>query len=215
MAESLYLITLRSLYISSVASLTAFTFAVILSLITSRTPKKKAEIILGVFEALVGVPTTAVGLLVYMLLFPRGPLGVLRILYTPYAIILGEFFVALPIAFTTMFRPLHNMRESVKELVLSLGGSEKQVTKLLLRELAPVLTSSYLTSFSRAIGELGVALIVGGGIEGYTNVLTTAIALQASMGNYEYAIQLGFILISITIVLTLALKIIGEYLIWK
>lgn len=215
MTESLYLITVRSLYVSSVASLMAFTFAVILSLATSRASKKKAEMILGVFEALVGVPTTAVGLLVYMLLFPKGPLGVLRILYTPYAIIFGEFFVALPVAFTTMFRSLHDARESVRELVLSLGCSEKQVTKLLLRELAPVLTSSYLTSFSRAVGELGVALIVGGGIEGYTNVLTTAIALQTSIGNYEYAIWLGLILISVTIALTLILKIIGEYLIWR
>lgn len=215
MVESIFSVTLRSLYISSAASFFAFISAVILSLISSRAEKKKADAILGIFEALVGIPTTAIGLLIYMLLFPGGPLGSLRILYTPLAIIIGEIFVALPIAYTTMFRHFQSLRGTMRELVLSLGVPEKHTSSLLLRELSPVLVSSYLTSFSRAIGELGVALIAGGGIEGYTNVLTTAIAIQSSIGNYEYAIWLGLILIFMTIVLTLLLKFIGEYLIWK
>jgi tungstate transport system permease protein len=128
----------------------------------------------------------------------------------------GEFLVALPIAVTYMVRHFYSTRESVRELVLSLGSSdEKIITMLVLRELAPVLISSYLVAFSRAIGELGVALIVGGGIEGYTNVLTTAIALQTSMGNYEYAIWIGLVLISITMIIVLVVKLLGEYVIWK
>ena len=215
MPEPLHSIIARSLYVSFIASLLAFTAACALSLLLSQASRRKAEIALGVFEALIGVPTTVIGLLVYMLLFPRGPLGFLRLLYTPYAIIIGEFFVALPIAFTTMFRHFQSLRRDVRELVLSLGGSEGQVSRLLLRELSPVLLSSYLSAFSRAIGELGVALIVGGGIEGYTNVLTTAIAIQTSLGNYEYAIWIGLVLISITLVLVLVVKIIGEYIAWK
>jgi len=65
------------------------------------------------------------------------------------------------------------------------------------------------------MGELGVALIVGGGIEGYTNVLTTAIAIQTSLGNYEYAIQLGLILVSITVSLVVVLKLLGERVLWR
>lgn len=215
MAESIFSITLRSLYVSSVASLLAFIAATLLSLVASQLTRRRAEMVLSFFESLVGVPTTVIGLLVYMLLFPGGPLGFLRILYTPYAIIIGEFFVALPMAFTTMFRYFYSLRDSVRELVLSLGEPEKHVPRLLLRELTPILVSSYLTSFSRAIGELGVALIVGGGIEGYTNVLTTAIAIQTSIGNYEYAIWIGLILILITIAITFAVKIVGEYILWR
>jgi len=215
MVESLLSVTMRSLYVSSASSLIAFVVAIALSFYITRMGKRIVEMVTGIFEALVGVPTTAIGLVVYMLLYPGGPLGPLRILYTPYAIIFGEFFVALPVAFTFMIRHVHSAREYVRELVLSLGGLEKQVAAFLLRELTPVLLSSYLLAFSRAIGELGVALIAGGGIEGYTNVLTTAIAIQTSIGNYEYAIYLGLILILITVAIVLSLKILGEYIIWR
>lgn len=84
-----------------------------------------------------------------------------------------------------------------------------------MRELAPILLTSYLVAFSRAIGELGVALIVGGGIEGCTNVLTTAIALQASTGEYEEAIWTGLVLIAITVVVALAVRFPGGRVLWR
>jgi tungstate transport system permease protein len=215
MTESILSITVRSLYISALASFGAFIIAILISLHISRS-KKYIDMLSPIFEALVGVPTTVIGLFVYVLLCPSGPLSFLKLLYTPYAIMFGEFLVALPIAVTYMIRHFYSTRESVRELVLSLGSSdEKIITMLVLRELAPVLISSYLVAFSRAIGELGVALIVGGGIEGYTNVLTTAIALQTSMGNYEYAIWIGLVLISITMIIVLVVKLLGEYVIWK
>lgn len=215
MAESIVSIAIRSLYISSIAALAAFAIALALSFYISGLSKRWVEAIQGVFEALVGVPTTVIGLLVYMLLYPGGPLGVLRILYTPYAIIVGELFVALPIAFVSMSRHVYSSKSALRELVLSLGCSENQVHRVLIRELAPILVSSYLMAFSRAIGELGVALIVGGGIEGYTNVLTTAIAIQTSIGNYEYAIQIGAVLIAITMAIVLAVKVFGERILWR
>lgn len=215
MTESIYTVTIRSIYISSIAALIAFMSSIALSTIISRLSRKYVEIVSSVFEALVGIPTTVIGLLVYMLLFPKGPLGALKLIYTPYAIIIGEFLVAFPMAYTYMFRHYYTLREKIRELVLSLGCTEKPVFKLLLRELTPILLSAYLVSFSRAMGELGVALIVGGGIEGYTNVLTTAIAIQTSLGNYEYAIQLGLILVSITVSLVVVLKLLGERVLWR
>jgi tungstate transport system permease protein len=126
---------------------------------------------------------------------------VLGLLYTPYAVIIGEFLVALPLSVVLIARQAYEAKGTIRELVLSLGGSEKQVFYLLVRELTPAIVSTYISAFSRAVGELGVALIVGGGIEGVTNVLTTAIYLQTSIGNYEPAIQLGMILIVITAVI--------------
>jgi len=215
LAEPILFVTARTIYISSIAAFVAFAMSLALGLVLSKVSKKRVELLLGVFEALVGVPTTVIGLLVYMLTYPKGPLGPLKILYTPYAIMLGEFLVAFPLAVTYVLRSLHGLREVIVELVLSLGCPEKHATKLLLRELAPVLASTYVAVFSRAMGELGVALIVGGGIEGYTNVLATAIAYQVSVGNYEYAIQLGLILVSITILLAMALKALGGRVLWR
>ncbi|MEM0031384.1 MAG: ABC transporter permease [Desulfurococcaceae archaeon] len=210
MAESIFDLTLRSIYISSTAAAISFLLALIIALKLLDSSDKTRSIVIGVFEALVGVPTTVVGLLIYMLLSPRGPLGALRLLYTPIAIIIGETLVALPIAFTSMFRHLQSARYNVRELILALGLTRSDERSLLLRETAPILLSSYFISFARAIGELGVALIAGGGIEGYTSVLTTAIALQTSIGNYEYAIQLGCVLISITMLIIIPLRLLGE-----
>jgi len=213
--ESITSITLRSLYISSIASLIAFSLALAISIALSSLSRRRAEMVLSIFEIFVGFPTIVIGVVLYILFYPRGPLGVLGILYTPYAIIIGEFLVALPIAVTHMFRYVYELKNYVRELVLSLGGSEKHVVKILIRELVPIMVSSYLLAFSRAIGELGVALVVGGGIEGYTNVLTTAIALQTSLGNYEQAIQLGGVLIAITATIATVLKVLGEYVLWR
>lgn len=213
--ESLISVTLRSLYISSAAALLAFVSGLGVSMTLARLSRRRFEMVLGVFEALIGVPTTVIGLLLYLLLYPKGPLGALGLLYTPQAIVIGEFLVALPISVTLIARHVYELRGVVRELVLSLGGSEKQVLHLLVRELTPVLASAYVVSFSRAIGELGVALIVGGGIEGATNVLTTAIYLQTSIGNYEQAIQLGLILIGITAVIAVAVKVLGVRDAWR
>ncbi len=215
MAEGVVPITIRSIYISASASAAAFIVAVVISSYVSRS-RRRVELLTPIFESLVGVPTTVIGLLVYMLLFPRGPLGFLGLLYTPYAIMLGEFLVALPAAVTYMVRDFYVVREGVRELVLSLGVSnEKAISALTLRELAPTLLSAYLIAFSRAIGELGVALIVGGGIEGYTNVLTTAIALQTSIGMYEGAILTGLMLISITMTVVFVVRLLGEKVLWR
>ncbi|MEM3927089.1 MAG: ABC transporter permease [Desulfurococcaceae archaeon] len=214
MSEPLINIAIRSVWISSIAAFSAFITAVFICFYLTSIRGKAVDIALGVFEAMVGIPTTLIGLLVYMLIYPGGPLGPLRLLYTPIAIIIGEFLVVLPMAVTYMFKHFHGVRENVRELVLSLGVTEERARWLVVRELLPIAISTYMVSFSRAIGELGVALIVGGGIEGRTNVFTTAIALQTSIGNYEAAIYTGLVLLALTLCITVSTKLLGERF-WK
>jgi len=205
--ESLADMTLRSIWISSAAALLAFATGFPISFALAGLPRRRFEFSIGVFEILIGVPTTVIGLLLYMLIYPKGPLGPLGLLYTPQAVVLGEFLVALPVAVTLTARHVYELKAALTEL--DLGGSENQVPRLLARELTPVLLSAYVASFSRAIGELGAALIVGGGIEGFTNVLTTAIYMETSIGDYEQAIQLGLALIGVVAVVAVAIKALG------
>ncbi|MEM0453087.1 MAG: ABC transporter permease [Sulfolobales archaeon] len=209
MIDGILDIVVRSIYVSGIASFTAFLagFSIVLRVVEL----KSKTLILSIFEALIGVPTTVIGLLIYLLIFPQGPLGFLNLLYTQYAIILGEFLVALPVIVSTLFKPVETAVKDLKELVISLGGSDKEATRFILRELLPSLMSSFLMGFSRAVGELGVALIVGGNIAGSTRVLTTAIALMTSMGEYETALMLGFMLISIVLMTSIILKFLGEF----
>ncbi|MGC9121686.1 MAG: ABC transporter permease [Thermogladius sp.] len=212
--ESLLDITLRSLWISGLASLVSFIAALALSFSLARARESVANVVAGFLESLVGVPTTVIGLLTYMLLYPRGPLAPLNLLYTPWAIVIGESLVALPVSAVVLYRSVRRSLSVVGELATSLGLTSGGLFGIVAREIIPDLFTSYLVGFSRAIGELGVALIAGGGIQGYTNVLTTAIALETSIGNYEDAISIGLVLISITSLIALALKTMGER-IWR
>ncbi len=204
----------RSIYISLTAALIAFTLGALISLLMLATPRRLSEPLVGVFDALVGVPTVVVGLVVYMLIYPGGPLGFLKLLYTPTALVVSQALVALPIVVTLLYRYFEQLWGDVRELVLSLGASVNKAYLLMLRESPPALIAVYLIAFSRAIGALGAVMVVGGGIEGLTNVMTTAIAREVEVGNYENALTLGGILVVLTVGLSLVARAVGG-LVWR
>jgi len=199
-------ITLRSLAVSGTATLLAATWSIPIAYRMSKSQRLSA-IFMPVMEAIIGMPTVLVGLAMYMLLCSRGPLGALRLLYTPYAIIFGQAFLITPLLIATSFRALFHANKRYGELALTLGASERQAMRLVLTESVPGLIASIIMSFSRALGELGVALMIGGNIRGYTRVITTAIALEVSRGEFELALTLGFLLITILIITSLSLRI--------
>lgn len=143
----------------------------------------------------------------YMLLSSEGPLGFLRLLYTPYAVVLGQALLITPLLVSVSFRVLVQAHETFGELAVSLGATERQAMFLVVRESVPGLLAAIVMAFSRALGELGVALMVGGNIKGYTRVLTTAIALEVSRGEFELALALGGILVTALLATSLALRI--------
>ncbi|MEM0491301.1 MAG: ABC transporter permease subunit [Acidilobaceae archaeon] len=108
---------------------------------------------------------------------------------------------------------IESLWRDLRELVESLGAPKSAAIPLILRESLPIPLTTYLIAFSRAIGELGVALIVGGGIEGVTNMMTTAIALQTSLGNYGVGLSLGAILVLIFLSIILVLRFVGARII--
>lgn len=194
-------VTFRTLLISGSATLMSASWSIPVAYLLSR-PSKISQAISSIFEALVGIPTVLVGLLLYMLLSSSGPLGFLRMLYTPYAIIVGEALLVSPLTIATSYRALKISREKFGELALALGASESQAMRLVIVEATPGILASIVMSFSRAVGELGVALMVGGNIRGYTRVITTAIALEVSRGDYEIAICLGGVLVTIMLLVS-------------
>ncbi len=196
-------IVLRSVYISATATALAVLWSIPLSYMIA---KRRLHGVASIFEALVGVPTVLIGLVVYMLFSRSGPLGFLDLLYTPTAIILGESLLVTPLIVGTSYRILSSSIEKYGELALSLGATHTGAMLLSLEHSIPGLVSSIIMAFSRAIGELGIALIVGGNIQGYTRTITTAIALEVSMGRFEMALQLGLVLVVLTIGMALAAR---------
>ena len=205
MIKEIVEITLRSLSISGAATLLASSWSIPVAYKISRSQRLSA-FFMPIVEAIIGMPTVLIGLVMYMLLCSRGPLGIFRLLYTPYAIILGQAILITPLLIATSFRSLFHANQRYGELALTLGATERQAMKLVLTESTPGIIASIVMSFSRALGELGVALMVGGNIRGYTRVITTAIALEVSRGEFELALTLGCILITILIIVSLSLR---------
>ncbi|MCC6022445.1 MAG: ABC transporter permease [Desulfurococcaceae archaeon] len=201
---------LRSIYVSGTATLLASVWSLPTSYVL--TLKRRVGVVEAVIESLVGIPTVLLGLLLYILLSSSGPLAPLgiKLLYTPQAIILGESILVTPLMISTSYRVLKNSVVMYSELALSLGASKTQVMTLVIRESLPGVVASIIMSFSRALGELGIAMMVGGNISGYTRVMTTAIALGVVRGEFEEAIVLGLVLMAIMVVISVTLKLINK-----
>ena len=198
--------TIRSLWISGSATIISSLWSILLAYKLSRS-RGASRYIIPFFEALIGIPTVLIGLLLYMILSSRGPLGLFRLLYTPYAIILGQAILITPLITSICYRVLSSSWSTYGELAYTLGASKEQIMAIVLRESIPGIIAASVMGFSRAIGELGIALMVGGNIRGFTRVLTTAIALEVSKGEFEIAVVLGTILVVLVVVISFSLRI--------
>lgn len=203
-------IAARSLLISGLATLLAVSWSVPAAAVLASSRSRAARAVLAFLNAMIGLPTVLVGLLFYLLLSRAGPLGFLQLLYTPAAVSLGQAFLVTPLLVSLVAEHLGRVRESVTELALSLGATRLQAAATVMREAAPQILSSALVAFNRAVGELGVALLVGGNIRGLTRVMTTAIALEVEKGEFEFALTLGGVLLLVNVAVTLAVRALGR-----
>ena len=204
--ESRVSIFFRSLFISLSATLIAlslgFPAGVLLGLYEGRLKTLLSAIING----LMGIPTVVRGLILYLLFSRYGPLGFLGLLYTPIIIIIGESLLVFPIIASLTMSIVERHRE-YRELIEMIGLKGSEAYSLFLWELRIPLIATFFTAFSRAITELGIALIVGGNLEGYTRTITTAIALYVSMGLIDDSIKLGLSLLALIFTLSAIAKL--------
>ncbi len=203
-------ISLRSLYVSSLATLLGLGWSMPLAYIMAGSKSKAARLAVAAVNALVSVPTVIIGLVLYMVLSRSGPLGFTGLLYTPQAISLGEALLITPLLISLFHDVFREYRGRYWELAMTLGATQGQAAILVAREAFPRLVTATLIGFGRAIGELGVALMVGGNIKGYTRVITTAIALEVSKGEFETAIALGAVLLSLVVGVVAAAKVLNR-----
>ncbi len=159
------------------------------------------KIILIIINSLMGIPPVVVGLIVYFIFASGGPLGILQLLYTPSAMIIAQTIIIFPIiaslSHEIFSKNWYEFKDQIRSLNIPFLGS----VKLLFNHSYFLLITTLLSAFGRAISEVGAVMIVGGNIDHYTRVMTTAISLETRMGNLEYAMALGLVLISITIII--------------
>nr|WP_295083141.1 ABC transporter permease [uncultured Roseateles sp.] len=141
------------------------------------------------------LPSVLVGLMVYLLLSRSGPLGHWGLLFTPWAMVLAQAVLILPVVAALARSRLAEAMEEGGEQLRSLGASASQAALLLVWHQRSALLVVLLSAFGRAISEVGAVMVVGGNIEGFTRVMTTSIALETSKGDLPRAIALGLTLL--------------------
>jgi tungstate transport system permease protein len=146
-------------------------------------------------NTLMALPTVVVGLTVYSFVSRRGPLGPLNLLYTPNAMVIGQFILATPIIAALTISAIHGIDKNVAETALTLGASRRQAATMVLLEARFGILAAIVAGFGRIIGEVGAAMMLGGNIRHFTRTISTAIALQTSMGEFAVGIALGIILL--------------------
>ena len=155
-------------------------------------------------NALMGLPSVVVGVLVYLALSRSGPFGEFGLLFSPAAMIVAQSMLVVPlIAAVTRQIVEDAWRDYAPELSL-IGISRAQAVALLLTDCRFSLIVATLAGLGRAMSEVGAVMIVGGNIDGYTRVMTTAIALETSKGDLALSIALGLVLLVIIFALNVA-----------
>ena len=168
------------------------------------------RILVVVVNALLGLPPVVVGLALYLVLSHSGPLGALRLLFTPGAMVLAQTVLATPIVTALVHRAVADLWADYGGALQVDGATRLRAIPALLAMGRKQMLTAALAGFGRTISEVGAILVVGGNIAGYTRTMTTAIALETSKGNLSLALGLGFVLIGISIAVSATVFALGS-----
>ncbi len=171
-----------------------------------RFPAKGA--VISLLNTFMGLPPVVVGLFLYLLLSRSGPLGFLGLLYTPVAMMAAQTILALPIVASLSHSAVVGVDPIIRQAAMTLGASPLQVSWTVVKEARFGILSGVMAAFGRVMAEVGAILIVGGNIAGLTRVMTTAIALETDKGNFELALALGIILLTLSLLINILLHLI-------
>ena len=193
--------TWRSLWISGLAVSLASLLGVAIGLFLARARFFGRVAVLIAFRAGMSVPTVLIGLLCYAMLSRRGPFGGSDLLYTPWAIIIGEFFLALPIIVTWTHGSIAALDSRVAETAITLGAGRSRRCFTYLSEARMGISLSILSAF---------AIMVGGNIKYQTRTLTTATALETARGEFERGVAMSLVLLFVAVFVTIVIAAIGR-----
>ena len=174
-----------------------------------RFPGRRAIIV--AMNALLGLPSVMVGLVVYLLLSRAGPLGSLGLLFTPRAIVIAQTLLVLPVVAAMARQFIEDAWSDYREQLTSLGVTPARAVPTLLVDLRYSLLTVVLLGLGRAVSEVGAVMVVGGNVDGVTRVMTTAIALETSKGDLPLALGLGIVLLAVVLAINAAAYAMREW----
>jgi tungstate transport system permease protein len=196
-----------SLKISLMAVFIASTLAIPLGTLVAINEFPGKQFLQQLLNTLMAMPTVVVGLLLYGILSRQGVLGDLGLLYTQWAVVLGECLLVFPIILNLTVTAIQSADSRLLPTLLSLGANRWQLIMMVLSETRFAIMTAVVTGFGRAISEVGAAMMLGGNIEGFTRTMTTAIALETNKGEFEFGLALGILLLTIAFLVNFGLQL--------
>ena len=203
-------IILRTLAISAAATVCAVILGIPAGYALARGRFRGRSVLLGLVNTGMGMPPVVVGLVVWLVLARGGVLGPLNLLYTPQAMVIAQFLIALPLVVGFTAASVQALPASLPELLQSLGATRAQRLWYLCREARLGLLAAVMAAFGAIISEVGAAMTVGGNLRGSTRVLTTAIVTVTGRGELGQALALGLILLLLAFIVNLVLTLVQQ-----
>ncbi len=198
-------ITLLSLKVSGVATLISILIGLPLGTFLALVNFRSRQFWISLINTGMALPPVVVGLVVSIFLWRSGPLGALKLIYTPAAIVIAQVLISFPLAAGLTITSLQQLDPRLRVQLLGLGASKVQMIISLWKEARLALVAALIAAFGSVISEVGASMMVGGNLKGSTRVLTTAIVLETSRGEFASAIALSIILLGLAFLVNFAL----------
>lgn len=167
----------------------------------SEFPMKR--LLITILNTLLALPTVVVGLFVYAFISRRGIFGVFDLLYTPKAMIIGQVILIIPIVATFTISAVSRIDDRYRKTALTVGANLFQTAWMIVREARFGIAAAIIAAFGRVIAEVGISMMLGGNVRGFTRTMTTAMALEYDKGQFVLSVALGIALLSVSFAVNL------------
>ncbi|MCC5911712.1 MAG: ABC transporter permease [Clostridiaceae bacterium] len=199
--KEIYEIIFLSIYVSLASTLISSIIGIPLGIIVGSKNFPLKKLVVRFIYTMMSMPPVIVGLVVFLFISRRGPLGHLGIVFTPTAMIVAQVILVMPIITGLVYNGTKEKGEEIKRLAKTLGANKSQTLILLIKELRINIFTGIVSGYGRAISEVGAVMIVGGNIKGHTRVMTTTIAMLRNQGDYATAIAIGLVLLFLSFII--------------
>jgi tungstate transport system permease protein len=161
------------------------------------------SMLITILNTLLALPTVVVGLFVYAFISRRGVLGVLNLLYTQKAMIMGQVILILPVVTVFTISAISRIDDRYRKTAMTLGAGVLHTALVIFREARFGIVAAVIAAYGRVIAEVGVAMMLGGNAKGFTRTMTTAMALEYDKGEFVLAVALGIVLLALSFAVNL------------
>jgi tungstate transport system permease protein len=217
--QEVYATVYRTLYVTGLGTLLSCLWSIPIATVLGLYSFRGKWLIKGIFNSLIGIPTVALGLLLYLVMSRQGEFGFLHLLYTLNGIAIGQSLLITPLIVSFTSSALGAADVQLRDLAKTLGASSFKCDLAIMRETVWSMVLAVSAAFNRGFGELGIAMIVGGNLFQETRVLTTSIALETNLGSFDVAMAYAIILMAVVLTITLGINLVErlrqEDLPWK